>query len=308
VVEEEFALMDLKKVFIFSFVVKLIIGILLPLSPDEAYYWVWGHKLQLSYYDHPAFVAWLNLIGQPFENFHSGIRIPAMVMSHATIGLWLLLFKNLLPPSHLLAFLLLMVCLPFTGAGGMIVTPDIPLMFFWALTLLLTQRTTQSGKPTDALLAGLALGLGFVSKYTMILILPVVLYWLFVEKKNIASFFKILAVGVVGTLITSFPVWFWNLTNDLTSVGYQLNHGFSDEFKLKNPIEYALGQVAFLFPTTVYFAFKFRKLAPSWLTLAAVWPLAFFGFASFFANSEVNWPIVSHPAVMAMGLAFSSFK
>ncbi|NQY99659.1 MAG: glycosyltransferase family 39 protein [Bdellovibrionales bacterium] len=295
-------MLTIKNLFVFSFVLKLIIGVLLPLSPDEAYYWVWGQKLQLSYFDHPAFVAWLNLLGQPFESIGSGIRIPGMIMSHATLGIWLLLLRDLLTRTQLLSFLTLMLCLPFTGAGGMIVTPDIPLMFFWSLTLLLVKTANKSQKVSDAFLAGLALGLGFVSKYTMILILPVILFWMFSSKKSWRQFSQFVAVGVVGSLITSFPVWYWNLTNDLTSVGFQLSHGFSDKFKIENPIEYLLGQVAFLFPTTVFFAYKSRHLAPSWLLFAALWPLGFFGFASIFANSEVNWPIVAHPAVMAIAL------
>ncbi|MEO0337254.1 MAG: hypothetical protein AAF202_12730, partial [Pseudomonadota bacterium] len=121
-------------------------------------------------------------------------------------------------------------------------------------------------------------------------------------RQSLKTFTLIFIAGVAGSLITSFPVWYWNLTNDLSSVGYQLNHGFSDDFKLENPFEYILGQIAFLFPTTVFFAIRFRKLAPNWLAIAAVWPIAFFGFASLFANSEVNWPIVAHPAVIAIAL------
>ena len=29
----------------------------MPLSPDEAYYWVWSHALAAGYLDHPPMVA-----------------------------------------------------------------------------------------------------------------------------------------------------------------------------------------------------------------------------------------------------------
>jgi hypothetical protein len=39
--------------------------------PDEAYYWAWSLKPQLSYFDHPGLIAWVialfGVLGRPFR-------------------------------------------------------------------------------------------------------------------------------------------------------------------------------------------------------------------------------------------------
>ena len=36
---------------------RLLVGATAPLSPDEAYYWVWSRAIQPGYLDHPPMVA-----------------------------------------------------------------------------------------------------------------------------------------------------------------------------------------------------------------------------------------------------------
>ncbi len=285
-----------------SFVVKLLIGAGLPLSPDEAYYWVWSHHPQLSYFDHPPFVSWLFLFGQPLENMASWVRLPGLIMSHATLFLWVYLLKGLFNQRQLLVFFILALLMPLLGPGGLIITPDTPFMFFWALTLILTQRLVEHKSLTMALLAGVSLGLGFSSKYTIVLLAPVIIVWLYREQKKRAVFFQWLFMGLLGATMGSAPVWIWNLTNDLQSFGFQLKHGFGGGFRPHYFVDYALAQVALIFPTVVFFAWKCRQLAPTWLLLSGGVPLAFFGFSSFFAYAEVNWPIAAHPAILAIAI------
>ena len=38
---------------------RLVIAARLGLAADEAYYWTWSEALGISYFDHPAGVAWL---------------------------------------------------------------------------------------------------------------------------------------------------------------------------------------------------------------------------------------------------------
>jgi len=294
--------LSISTLFLISLILKVIIGIVLPLAPDEAYYWVWSHHLQLSYYDHPAFVSWLALLGHPFEEFLSAVRLPTMIMSHLTLGLWLVLLKGVMSEQQRFWFLALALALPFTGIGGVFMTPDVPLLFFWTLTLVLTKHLIHSGKSRDALAAGLALGLGFTSKYNSVLILPILLFWLYTQVPIKKKLLIYLFLGFAGACITSFPVWYWNLTNDLTSFGFQLGHGFSGKFKISHPIDYVLAQIGLLFPPTVYFAYQGLKKAPPWLVLCAAWPFLFFGISSFFAYAEANWPLVGHPAAVALAV------
>ncbi len=51
----------------------------LGLLPDEAYYWLWSQRLELSYFDHPPLVAWLLApLTALFGNGVAVIRLPAV--------------------------------------------------------------------------------------------------------------------------------------------------------------------------------------------------------------------------------------
>ena len=55
---------------------------LLPLSADEAYYWLWSKHLALGYYDHPPMIAWLIRAGTSlFGDTPLGVRFAGVVLS-----------------------------------------------------------------------------------------------------------------------------------------------------------------------------------------------------------------------------------
>lgn len=47
------------QIWTLTLLLKLVLAYFIPMTPDECYYWVWSQKLQLSYLDHPPFIAWL---------------------------------------------------------------------------------------------------------------------------------------------------------------------------------------------------------------------------------------------------------
>lgn len=59
--------------------------------PDEAYYWLWGQRPALSYYDHPPLQAWFQgVTSVVFGNSLFGLRLPALLSSGVVIAtlLW----------------------------------------------------------------------------------------------------------------------------------------------------------------------------------------------------------------------------
>src|SRR5512139_3734300 len=51
---------------------------LLALSPQEAYYWTWSRRLDLSYFDHPPLVAWtIRAATELFGSSERAIRLAA---------------------------------------------------------------------------------------------------------------------------------------------------------------------------------------------------------------------------------------
>src|SRR3954471_4211933 len=43
--------------------VRLVFAGIIPLFPDEAYYWEWSRHLAAGYFDHPGGIAWLIKLG-----------------------------------------------------------------------------------------------------------------------------------------------------------------------------------------------------------------------------------------------------
>lgn len=59
--------------------------------PDEAYYWLWGRHLDLSYFDHPPLQAWMQALSHAiFGTNLIALRLPAIVTSGIVFGclLW----------------------------------------------------------------------------------------------------------------------------------------------------------------------------------------------------------------------------
>ncbi len=82
---------------------------------------------------------------------------------------------------------------------------DIPVTFFFVLSLLLVARLRSNPTYPLAVAAGLAVGLGLLSKYTMVLIYPVLLAW-FVASKRLRHLKRYLVVMIL-TSLALFSLW-----------------------------------------------------------------------------------------------------
>jgi hypothetical protein len=191
---------------------------------------------------------------------------------------------------------------PFIGLGSLILTPDIPMMFFWSLSLLLLLRAVESRKAADYALLGMTLGLGFCSKYLIVLFVPCTLLWLAVSGKWRAVDWKKVPLTILTGLLFCAPVLIWNAENGWASFAFQLNHGLEAQTRnLLWPLEYIGAQIGILFPIAVYFAA--RKRSPpetSFLHVFGWLPLAFFLYTSLRARVEGNWPMMGHPEILAL--------
>src|SRR5437588_112836 len=65
--------------------IRLVIGALLPLTEDEAYYRIWALTPALGYYDHPPMVAWWIWLGSHLVGDDPlGVRLIAILSSTLT--------------------------------------------------------------------------------------------------------------------------------------------------------------------------------------------------------------------------------
>ncbi len=286
-----------------SLAVKIVIAVLLPFANDEAYYWVWGHHPALSYFDHPGMVGWLFLLGSWLEGFGNAARLPGVLLAHCTLLIWCdLVTPFLKSEKEKYGWFLLILFSPFLGLGSLLLTPDSPFLFFWSLSLWLLLRAVRTNRLGFYAALGAALGLGFCSKYLIVLFVPCAFVWLFVSKAWRSVDTKKVLVTVIVGLLFSAPVLLWNSSHDWVSFKFQLDHGLgATEWSARWPLEYLAAQIALLFPIAVYFAVR-EKSAPgtSHFQIFGWLPFAFFFYSSFRARGEANWPAMAHPEILAL--------
>jgi len=297
---------SIKRIWLFTLLLKLLAAALIPLSTDEAYYWVWSLHPQLSYFDHPPGVAWLFWIGHAFEFMGHAVRWPAVILGHCTLLVWLctwrLLFKDQPEDKKYSWWMSLALCSPLLGFGSIIVTPDLPVLFFWSLSLYFLLRVFKFQTARDYIWLGVSLGLGFCSKYHIVLFIPFLFLFILFEKRWSQIRWKYVGLTVLFGLLFCSPVLIWNYFNDFVSFKFQMKHGLSrPDYKFYWTWTYVLAQTMVLFPTVVWCALRARLTGLSRVFLYFAWgPLAFFFLSSFKALVEVNWPIVAYPAFFAL--------
>ncbi|MBI5330280.1 MAG: glycosyltransferase family 39 protein [Betaproteobacteria bacterium] len=141
---------------------------------DEAYYWGWSRHLDWGYYSKPPMVAWVIRLGtELFGPSETGIRAGAALLYPLTAGLIFLFTRRLFahePEADAIALAagLAFITLPVVSFGSWFMTTDAPLMFFGALAIWAYLRAAETNRWRDWLLLGAALGLGALSKYTMV--------------------------------------------------------------------------------------------------------------------------------------------
>lgn len=294
----------LQKVFWISLFVKLAVSVVIPLTNDEAYYWVWSQNMQLSFYDHPPFVAWLFWLGDKIDFWGGMVRWPGVLLGHATLGLWLLILKPYFNEEQGFYWLLLALLSPLVGGTNLVVTPDLPLLFFYALSLFVFYEWRKNPRWWMSLALGLSVGLGMTSKYVMILFPLSLLPLILLSRQLRGPFFRQLIWIACGFAIGALPVWLWNVLNDFASIRFQAEHGLGHKiWKPSWTVEYILAQIGLVFPIILYWAIRARRQMPAVFHLLAWTPILFFLFTTSRGYVEANWPIVAYPAILALAVA-----
>jgi 4-amino-4-deoxy-L-arabinose transferase-like glycosyltransferase len=281
-----------------------ITAALAPLSSDEAYYWLWTRPLQLSYYEHPAMVAYwiwvgIHLLGRTALGVRllavaSAVAVSVLVWDAARIA-----FRS--RAAGALAALWLNSTILF-GAVGVIITPDAPLLLFWSLALWSVLRLAAIGKPVYLYSLGLALGLAAISKYTAALLVPAVLgvFVLFPSLRRwLRRCHSWLAVALAALCTT--PLILWNLRNNFASFDMQLAHAFTGGITdpLRNELGYLGGQIGLVTPLLFLFCLwgmgwalwaGWRQRRPEWFVLG----LSSLPIIAFFAVHALRYDVQPH--------------
>jgi membrane-associated phospholipid phosphatase len=141
------------------------------LSQDEAYQWIWSKHPALSYYSKPPAIAFIQLAGTSiFGDKEFGVRFFSPLFAAITSLLLLRFLARETGARPSFWLLLIATATPLLGIGTILMTVDPPLVLCWTWALVAGWRAAQpDGKTRDWLVVGLAMGLGFLCKYTAVM-------------------------------------------------------------------------------------------------------------------------------------------
>jgi len=213
--------------------VRLVFAGLLPLFPDETYYWEWSRRPAPSYYDHPPGIAAVIAFGTAlFGDTRMGVRFGAVLLGLVASVAGIALTRRLGGGKAALVAALALAVMPLAAAGLLLATPDAPLLAALAVATWALIRAVEKEPGTMAdigwwCVTGLALGAAMLSKYTAVL-LPAGVALGFALDPRLRR--RLLTPGPwigVGLGLAAFsPVIMWNAQMGWPSFAFQLEHGF----------------------------------------------------------------------------------
>ena len=291
-------------VFVVLSLAYTALACVVPYADDELYYWCWQEHLQLSYYDHPAMTAlFIRASVSLFGDSLVAIRLPACLATAFVFAVML----HLTRPARVAWWVLLS---PLFTVGAVLITPDTPLLAFWAayvVWLVDVHKRLDSGRALPAWvwpLGGVLLGCGVLGKYTTAL-------------AGVAGFASFLAAGkwrrglcgyalhgLIAVAVAS-PILIYNIQEDFAPLKYQWGHSMESHAPGLKPFGDFLGMQILLFGTLPLVLFpwvvaNFRRLIvdPRLRVCACLYglPYAFFLYKATRGPLEGNWALACYIA------------
>lgn len=312
-----------------ALVVRTIVAVLVPIMPDEAYYWQFARHLAAGYFDHPPGIALLIAAGTwVFGDNTVGVRIGPAIAALVGHVATTLLASRLGGARAAARAACIGALLPIGTLGLVLATPDSPLLAMTAVALLFLERALAAPLKSEAaigwwVLTGIALGGAFLSKYTAVL-LPASLVVACIVYAPLRA-----RLREPGPWLASFvalfiflPVVTWNALTNWISFRFQLNHGFGAAPRgtpLGRELELIGGQLGLATPLLggLLLAGVIVAMRQEWrvrgitratdkgatrvaLAAAALVPLAFFAVSAWRRPVEANWPALFYPPAMVL--------
>lgn len=306
------------RTFLVTAVIKLLMTLTVPFTSDEAYFALWGRNLDYGYYDHGAMTGWWLWVMLQISDVGWWLRLPALLTSHFVgWALWRMLRP--IDPTRAAWVVVLYLVSPISLLN-ILITTDTPLQFFSIVSMMFALRGVQHGRHRDYLIAGLALGLAFLSKYFAVLLglSYAVLLLGCLGRPRIRELLILLAGIIPGVGINvawNYHHWWANVLFNL--VTRQETSGFSPVALLL----YVVTLAALVGPGVIYFSLRRRDAGSlSWgdtwrsmrandtavLAIAFAVPLAAFALVALSHTIGVHWVLSFVPCGLVV--LFTRFR
>lgn len=295
-----------------SLILRLWISVSFPITGDEAFFYWWGVYPDWGYYDHPPMVGWLiALMRAALGDSIWAIRLPAVLLPLVLGGLlawalspldrvraaWAVLFFWLAPINWL----------------NVLITTDTPLMAWSVLSVAMLLRADRREEMDRTAwlqyaLAGLFLGLAFLSKYfSVVLGLTYLVYFAVYRRERWPALALLVLCALPGPAINIA----WNMSHGWSNIMFNIyNRNEGAAFAWNKPLLYA-GMLLYLAtPVAAWLAWTQRgALAAAsrqqrLLACVVLVPLLFFALLSLKKVVGLHWVLSFYPFGFAL-LAFA---
>ena len=305
------------------------------LSGDEAHYWDWSRRLDISYYSKGPLVAWLIRAScAVFGDVMWAVRLPALILAAGTTLLTYWLARRMFDSDRVaLGAVALTHLVPMFVAGSLLMTIDPPFYFCWAAATCLAVKAIFDRSAWAWPAVGAVIGIGFLAKYAALLwFVGLAIYLLLARRKffrisgesesadrssSATGFFTALGVAMLFTI----PVIFWNARNGWVSLGHVAKQtgATGGGFDPLHPLEVVGSQIGVVGPTfavlmiaAVLWVIRSNRESrdPRAIFLLCI-GLPFFTvvfLASFFAKIQVNWPAPTYFTLTILTAGFISTR
>ncbi|MBU6300189.1 MAG: glycosyltransferase family 39 protein [Verrucomicrobia bacterium] len=198
---------------------RVLIGGFIEISSDESYYLLWAEHLDWSYYSKgPGVATVLAIMTGLLGKSALAIRCLAGLLGLAMSVVFLKLGTELYDRRTAIWALVILNVTPIFNAGGIILTIDPLMMFFWVIVMLGTWKAAQTGHLRWWVLTGLAMGLGFLCKYTILVLYPSIVAFLAGSRHRgelrRPGFYLMTAL----VLVSMTPVLIWNAAHEWITI------------------------------------------------------------------------------------------
>ncbi|PWS28848.1 hypothetical protein DHW03_03165 [Pedobacter yonginense] len=191
--------------------------------PQDAYYYLYSQHPALSYFDHPPAIAMLlRLFTWALGSNVIAIKLADSILTIGTVILFYKLALSFYPKAQAARSTMLLLSTLMVSILSLVSTPDTPLLFFWTLSLLFSYKAITTNKRVWWIVAGMAMGLAFDSKYTAVFLPFGLLLFLILSashRKKLATVWPWLTC--LTMVIFSAPVIIWNIQHNFASFAFQ---------------------------------------------------------------------------------------
>lgn len=302
---------------IFAFVVFVVLQLCLlfnqQLFGDEAFYWLEGQYLGLSYSELPGWTAWMTRLGsQIFGNNYFAVRIVSYLAFLSIFRAVFLINNSIKTPVS--SNYLLLLAIPIFSLIGVMALPDVWLVVFVMWITVYFIKAIEYKKISNWVVLGIIIACSINVHVRMWIWLFIAgLTFLLVYGKQFVILKPLIFITLPIALIGFLPIIWFNLHNDYVLLAFQFSQRHPWQFQIEN-IGFLLSQLIVITPLVLLLWFKnifnFRNQQPlvKWIILTAGLHWLLYVVLSLFADgyrTTVHWVLISYVPVLSIaGLWF----